>query len=445
LRVHLRTFFQIHKMKYLSGVLCLVALLMSCKNKNAQIVDKAYGDSLIAQYAPSKQVQLNDQNLQFWKNRINPKNPGQVNESRYASALIGRFHEFGDIQDVKQAESILKSVNKTYNNSLGSPFSALTASAMLQHHFIQADTLLQQAIKSKGGIDESTTLTLSFDVNFELGRYSAAKIFLKKLKAANDYNYFFRISKFDHYNVTIDSAISSMLNAADKVKTHPALQGIALSNAADLYIHAGNLQKAGELYKQCIRLNNVDFHSYLGLGWLALVHDKNDTLAEKIFKFVQTKNKLPDPLFKLYQMAQGRGDKALEKKYAEEFIAKSTDTVYGQMYNKYVIEIYTGILNNPAKAEMLAQNELKNRPTPQAYAWYAYTLFMNNKKDAAYKVFQSNVSGMPLEGLELYYMGKMMKGLGKGYNADEFFKAANKNIYDLSPNMQKDLLANLEE
>jgi tetratricopeptide (TPR) repeat protein len=218
-----------------------------------------------------------------------------------------------------------------------------------------------------------------------------------------------------------------------------------LSNAADLYVHAGDLQKAADLYKKCIRLNSVDFHSIMGLGWIALVHDKNDTLAERIFKFVQSKNKLPDPLFKLYQMAQGRGDMALEKKYANEFVTKSTDTIYGHMYNKYVIEIYTGILNQPAKAEDLAKDELNNRATPQTYAWYAYSLFKNNKKDEAYKVFQQYVSGQPLEGLELYYMGVLMKGLGKGYNAGEFFKAAEKNKYDLSPGMAKDLAAELEE
>jgi hypothetical protein len=36
-------------------------------------------------------------------------------------------------------------------------------------------------------------------------------------------------------------------------------------------------------------------------------------------------------------------------------------------------------------------------------------------------------------------MGKMMKGLGKGYTAQQFFKAAEKNKYDLSPEMGKDL------
>jgi len=429
-------------MKYVIPAFCLAAMFVSCKNSNSKLVDKAYADSLISHYTLPRMVADNEKDMAFWKSRIDPKAPRQVNESRYASALVARFHQFGDINDVKQAEAILRNVNKTYNSTLASPFVALTSLAMLTHHFAQADTLLQKA-KSLG-IDGFTSGTLSFDVNFELGRYTAANLYLKQLKKANDYSYYFRRSKMDHFNTNIDSAISGMLKAAALEKNVPYLSDIALSNAADLYIHAGDLQKAADLYKQCIKLNSADFHSILGLGWVALVHDKNDTVAERLFRFVQFKNKLPDPLFKLYQMAQARGDQILEKKYANEFITKATDTVYGRMYNKYIIEIYTGVLNEPAKAEALAKSELNNRATPQTYAWYAYTLFKNNKKTEGYKVFEQHISGQPLEGLELYYMGKLMKGLDKGYDAAEFFKAADKNKYDLSPAMAKDLAANLD-
>jgi tetratricopeptide (TPR) repeat protein len=428
-------------MKYILYMFLVAFIVTSCKNKS-KIVDKTFADSLVHYTLPS-QVKTNEADMAFWKARINPNLPGYVSEGKYASSLITRFHEFGDINDVKEAESIYRKINKVYNNSLPGPYISLTSSAMLQHHFIQADTLLQEA--KKIGIDGFTTNTLSFDVNFELGRYNIAESYLSKMKPDKDYSYYFRRSKFDHFNSNLDSAISGMQKAADLMQTSPVLKGIALSNEGDLYIHDGNLQKAADIYKQCLHLNSIDFHSILGLGWIALVHDKNDTLAEKLFKFVLSKNKLPDPLFKLYQMAQGRGDKALEKRYAEEFVKKSSDTVYGHMYNKYVIEIYTGILAEPAKAEELAKNELNNRANPQTYAWYAYTLFVNNKKDEAYKVFQQHVSGQPLEGLELYYMGVMMKGLGKGYNADAFFKAADKNKYDLSPDMAKDLAAELEE
>ena len=58
-------------------------------------------------------------------------------------------------------------------------------------------------------------------------------------------------------------------------------------------------------------------------------------------------------------------------------------------------------------------------------------------------MYQQSVSERPLEGLELYWMGKLMKGLGKGYTAKQFFKAAERNKYDLSPSVRKDLEENL--
>ena len=101
-------------------------------------------------------------------------------------------------------------------------------------------------------------------------------------------------------------------------------------------------------------------------------------------------------------------------------------------------------MNEPGKAVILAEQEINNRPATQVFAWYAWSLFCNNEKEKAYNIFKGYVSGKPLEGLELYYMGKLMKGLDKGYNAQQFFKAAYKNRYDLSPAQIKDLQENLE-
>ena len=109
------------------------------------------------------------------------------------------------------------------------------------------------------------------------------------------------------------------------------------------------------------------------------------------------------------------------------------------MYNKYLIEVYTGILHQPATAEAIAERELTNRSTPQTNAWYVWTLFNNNKKDKATEIYGKAVSGKPLEGLELYYMGQMMRGSKKEYNAKSFLEASYKNRYDLSPAKIKEL------
>jgi hypothetical protein len=108
----------------------------------------------------------------------------------------------------------------------------------------------------------------------------------------------------------------------------------------------------------------------------------------------------------MIQLADARGDSSAQKKYAIEFEAIVTQSYYGNMYNKYLIELYTGILNDPAKAEAIAAKELLNRSTPQTYAWYVWALCYNNKLAEAEKAYREHVSGQPLEGLELYWMGR---------------------------------------
>jgi tetratricopeptide (TPR) repeat protein len=109
------------------------------------------------------------------------------------------------------------------------------------------------------------------------------------------------------------------------------------------------------------------------------------------------------------------------------------------MYNKYLIQLYTGTLNKPAKAVAIAAAELLNRNTPQTQAWYAWSLFKNGNTKQAIKIFSEKVSTKPLEALELYWMGKMLKQLGKPQMANKYFIEAAKNKYDLNPSINHDL------
>ncbi len=381
--------------------------------------------------------------LQFWKSRIDPKNPGLLNELRYASTLVQRFHHSGDIQDIIAADSILKKADGTYDHKESAPNMALVRNSILQHRFKQADSLLAEA--KKADVKPYDAIAASFDVAFESGQYPLAETELKKIADYNDYGYNFRYARLAHYKGEPDSALAAMHRAAAIAGMNIMLKQAALSNEADLNLHTGNLQRANELYMRSIRLNAADLHSLMGLGWMALVHDKNDPLAEKIFRFVQSKTKTPDMLFKLSQLADARGDRAMQKKYAQQYADAVTAPAYGNMFNRYMIELYTGILNEPAKAEALARKELLNRATPQTYAWYVWALYCNNKTAEAAKICQQYVSGKPLEAPELYWMGKFMQAEKKGYNAQQYFKAAYKNRYDLGPAMARDLEEALED
>ncbi len=415
----------------------IIIMLASCKNTPSTIVERAFTDSLIAHYSAAAAVNAHTAEISFWKNRIDPNNTGLSSESRYAAALIGRFHQSGDVNDIKTADSMMSRVNAAYNFKETGPNIALASYAVLQHRFAAADGFMTTARRL--GLKKYEALTTSFDVDFELGRYSNAALYVKQLQPYADYGYYFRRSKLDHLQGKMDSAVQAMLMAAGKAESSAYLKNVALANAADLYIHAGKLQQAYGLYKACIALNSADLHSITGIGWIALVHDKNNSLAQQLFEFVHSKSLLPDPLFKLYQVAEQRGDSAATFRYAQLFAAQATDSIYGNMYNKYLIEIYTGILQQPSKAAAIAARELQNRNTPQTNAWYAWSLFADGQQEAAWKVYQQSVSGHPLEALELYWMGKLMQGIGKGYNAREFFKAAWMNKYDLSPAMVADM------
>jgi hypothetical protein len=341
-----------------------------------------------------------------------------------------------------KADSLFKKSNEANREKEPGILRTLASFAILQHRFPQADSFFKKAIRIEGPTLPNTFL--DFDISFERGQYQHSKNLLHTLRTYNPFGYLFRRSKFEHYDGSLDSAISCMLQAAEKAGNNNSLRQVALSNAADLYIHKGKLAEAYKLYTESLKIDAADFHSIMGIGWIALVHDKNDTLAEKIFRFVQTQNHAPDALLKLEQLAEARNDKATQKKWADEFVAQAAQPVYGLMYSKYLIDLYTGILNEPAKAVVLAEKEIINRPTPQTYAWYVWALFSNNEKEKAFSIFKNTVSGKPLEGPELYYMGKMMQDMDKGYNAQQFFKAAYKNRYDLSPAKQKDLEKNLE-
>jgi len=429
------------KIRYIILAL-LVAGLSGCSRSKKQIVSKDFVDSLIIHYQEPAFSQINDSALLFWKKRIRPQLPGIVSEMKYAGALSMRFHLYGDIKDIRMADSTIRKLDADFNHRESAAQLFLMRDAILQHRFREAATWLERA--ESNGLKKYDWLTSSFDVDFELGNYFNAAHALQELKG-NDYGYYFRRSKMDHVNGLLDSSILSMERADQSEQNNPYLQQVALSNEGDLLIHEGNLEKAAVLYKQCLGMNGADFHSFSGLGWIALVQDHNDTLAEKIFSFVREKNKLPDALYRLCMMASSRGDTLLEKKYAETFAHEASDSLYGNMYNKYLIELYTGILNNRVQAAYLAKKELENRATPQTHAWYAWTLYSSNKKDLALEYFQKNISGRPLEGLELYWMGKLLQGKNKGYDANAYFKAAYTNKFDLSPGIQHDLEIILNE
>ncbi|MCB0715129.1 MAG: HupE/UreJ family protein [Chitinophagaceae bacterium] len=404
--------------------------------KDGPVVDARNIENVLKNYNDSS-IQKSEAEILFWKNRIRPGVADYSNSMRYAGALVQHFRLTGNIADVKKSDSVLLSLIHIFKKNEAAPYLSLSNHAILQHEFVKADSLLKIALQI--GLKKYDAAVARFDVNFELGNIDYAAMNLGQIQQSNDYGYQFRCSKLMHYKAAVDSSINAMKAAFALGDTHIRLRQSALSNLGDLYIHTGEIQKAKDCYMQSITTFKSDMHSYTGLAWIALMHDKNDTLAERILKFVASKTQSPEPLFKIIAVAQERNNKKEEVDFATKFVNTVSDIRYGKMYNKYLIWVYTGILNNPQKAVSIAKSELQNRNTAQTQAWYAYALFKNGQKQEAMNVFEQSVSGKPLEALELYWMGKLLEASGKKGTAVQYFYEAAKNKYDLNPTIINDL------
>jgi hypothetical protein len=422
-----------------SGLYTLVLVLstLSCKNTAKPVVDSVFIDSLLIHYQPSPVEKTVLADIDFWMKRQDSMPGGYTALSRYAGGLVQRFHLYGDMADLLEADSILQVLNMANNENEAGISRSLASLNITRHRFNEADKYVLKALAT--GSEKHASTLLHFDTQFELGSYLFAEQALFSCAATNDYGYFFRLSKWKHLQNETDSAIFYMQKAADWAGNSVILKQTALSNAADLYMHEGELAKANELYVANLKMDAADRHSLQGIGRIALMKDKNIAFAEKIFRFIATKNLLPDAIYNMEWVAEQKADTAAQKQFAIEFVSKASADIYGGMYHKYLVELYTGILNLPAKALAIAEKETNNRATPHTYAWLAWSLHRSNRDAKAMEVYRAHVSGKPLEALELYWMGKMMKDMGKNYNATEFFKAADINLYDLSPVKQKDL------
>lgn len=417
-----------HKIVLITALISVV--FYSCKS-NSPIVEANFTDSLINNYQPSKQEIVANGDFEFWKSRMDSMLNSNSTALQFAGSLVNQFHMYGNINDLLAADSIYRSINAIEKEKEAGVLRSLSALSITRHRFQDALDYIKKALDL--GSNKYASTLLYFDALFESGYYPQAEKTLKTTQSTNQYGYFFRASKYWHWKADFDSAVHNMFKAAELSGGNSSLKQTALTNAADLYLHEGKLKEAYKIYKASLQANAADYHSMQGMGRIALLHDDSIATAKRIFEFLESHTKSPDALFYLSWTAEAAKDSIQQKKYAEAFVLRANDSAYGNMYNKYLIEMYTGILHNYNKALAIAERELENRFTPQTNAWYVWCLYLAGQKEKAENVYKKHVSNKPLEALDLYWIGKYMKANSKAYNAQEFFKAAAKNKYDLSP------------
>jgi hypothetical protein len=423
-------------MKNIILALSLVFTAFACKQKE-NLVNDAAVIKIEEQFLNANKQNKIDTEIEFWQKRSAAVKDDAVALSKYAQNILVRFKQNGNINDLAEADSIFNTLDAHFNSKEAAYKLNLVNTSLLQHKFKAADSFLLQARQL--GIGAYETAATNFDIQFELGNFLYAQAELAKIKNYKDYSFLFRNAKVWHYKNDIDSAINNMLAAANMAGENKPLKLAALSNAADLYLHNGDIKKAYNNYMACLALDGGHLHSIVGLGSIAQLHDKNTKTANKLLALVKKHSKEPLILYKQAQLHLQNGDTAIAKQTALQFANEASKIHYGNMYNKYLIDVYSSLLSQPQKALAIANTEIKTRATPQTYAWLVWSLVKNNNLIEATKIYNSNVSGKPLEAIELYWMGKYMQAANKSYNANRFFDLAKENKFDLPVNAINDL------
>lgn len=370
----------------------IIAATTSCKNNNS-IANKTDYNVFINPQFQKAQLQKNEMEIAFWDNKLKADTGSFVNMLEVGFNKLGHFKLSGNVNDLAFADSLFYGTINKLNNKEASVYFALAQNAITQHKFKEAEQFIYTA--EKIGADAYTINLVKFDISMELGNYLAAELALKNIeKQENNFDYLIRKAKFEDHLGNEKNTIANMEKAYDLVKNANKKSTInwVTTNLADMYSHANRLQDAYNMYVKALQLDSANLYALKGIATICFVNDKNTEEAERIFKFILSTTESPDLNLNLAEIAEYKGNIEAKEVYLNTFLVKiESNKKYGNMYNKYLVDVYLNDKLNIAKGLSIAQHEMNNRKTPETYSWLALANYKANNIAAANDILNKYV------------------------------------------------------
>jgi tetratricopeptide (TPR) repeat protein len=347
-------------MKYFFSISFLL-FLFSCKEKSI-VNPNDYAAYLNPKHLKEK-LDIQKADLSFWESRLQ-KDPGSyLNMLELGHTNIGLFHLNGDIAALRKGDSLVKKASEKINHTLPHIQQALSQISITQHRFKDAMQHLKNA--SQQG-SPYTNAILNFDARMEVGQFDVAHNQINSLGDKKSFDYLIRKAKFADHQGNLDEAIELMEQAFEKVKdvNIKSVYCWALSNLGDMYGHAGRIKDSYKAYLQVLEKDPSYLYALKGIAWIAYSHDKNTAEAKRILNFILYQTDMPDLYLTLAEIEEFEGNKEAAQNYTGKFLTVMQNPAYGEMYNKYLIEVYAS-QNRIGEALIIANKEVANRPTPE--------------------------------------------------------------------------------
>ncbi|WP_010230812.1 tetratricopeptide repeat protein [Gillisia marina] len=329
------------------------------------------------------------------------------------TAVAGQYNMFfestGDIAYLKKAEQALEKAVKVANIDKETYYRSLSRNYISQHRFKEALIYADSAAQLSKSI--SATQHLLFDVHMELGNYTKADSIKKLFADPEDFNYIIRAAKWNDYKGKLDMTIMFMEKAKEKAEASKNRGQLlwVYSNIADYYGHDGRIQDSYEHYLKTLEIDSSNAYAKKGIAWIVYSKDNNSKEATRILDSVLTGHVSPDYYLLKAKIAEFENDKKAKKTAIDSFWKLANNPAYGDMYNTYKIEMFAEDPSTKKEALALAEQEVKNRATPETYQLLALANLVNGNKEKALEIINEHVVDKTFEPTALLTMAKVYK------------------------------------
>lgn len=414
------------------------SLLISCSRNDKITAVKDYDEFLKGDPVAAEVKKINLE-IGFWRDRLDKDTGSYVNMLELARYQFSLFKLTGSITALREGDSLLKRSSVKLNDTDPEILFSLSQNSITQHQFRQAQYYNESAAKQDG--DLYTIRLLQFDTWMELGRYGDANKSLENLKDQSAFDYLVRKAKWEDHKGNLDGAIELMEQAFEKVKDKKkSLYCWALSNLADMYGHAGRIGESYKAHLDVLKNDPANLYCLKGIAWIAFAHDNNAAAARRILQYTLSQADLPDIKLMLAEIAEKERKPEESKQWINEFITDVTKPGYGDMYNKYLINIWAEGKRDQLKALALAKQELRNRFTPETCDWLAWVHYQMGNLKEAFKLSEAYVYKHSSEPDAMMHTAFIYAANGKKQEAKELLQECLESSFELGPVASKEIM-----
>jgi tetratricopeptide (TPR) repeat protein len=335
--------------------------------------------------------------------------------------LIQQARETGDPSVLGQAEEAYRQLVALDPDDVEATV-GLGSIALSRHEFSEALELGSAAEALAPGT--ARPLGIQFDALVELGRYEEAGTILERmLRARPDLASYARLSYYHELHGRLDDAIDAMERAVTAGAGAVENTEYARVLLADLWLLAGDRDRASSLYQTALRVMPGSVPALRGLARVAVASGDLDEAVAHL-EAAAERTPLPDVLIALgeAQEAAGRGDDAA-----------ATYRLVGEIEGLYraagvaaepAQAVFEADHGDPAIALDLAETAYQATPSIRAADALGWALYRAGRPEAAIEHARDSVRTGTLEPSFHYHLGIIAAALGHEDEAVEALRVS---------------------